>query len=186
MDLERGINLVWDTPFNHTTDDVFTFYVHPEKLDILDINNTVRVHLENFEVQNANGAGIRVANGSKVVANNINVDSCNGDGIEVTDHSTLVITNYDLSLNGENGLLATRNSHVQAASGASVGGNNTLRGMYADWQSGINTCATVPAGDGPANGANATRFAYYEDTAPECWTTSTTTTTSSSTTTTTT
>ena len=184
MDLERGINLEWDTALNHTTDDVFTFYVHPEKLDILDINNTVRVHLENFEVQNANGAGIRVANGSKVVANKINVDSCGVDGIEVTDHSTLVITNYDMSLNGANGILATKNSHVQAAAGASAGGNNTDYGLYADWQSGINTCTGTPGGGSGATGANATRFAYLES--GECWTTSTSTTTTTSTSTTTT
>lgn len=184
MDLERGINLVWDTALNHTTDDVFTFKVHPESVDILTINNTINVHLDNFEVQNAVGDGLRIANGSKVVANRINVDSCNGNGIVVTDHSTLIMQAYDLSLNGV-GLLATRNSHAQIAAGASAGGANTGAELAAYWHSGIDTCTAKPSGSGEDADAT-THGIIVTGAGVACWTTSTTTTTSTSTTTTTT
>ncbi|MCK5292659.1 MAG: hypothetical protein KAR39_11675, partial [Thermoplasmata archaeon] len=198
MDLERGINISWSTDVGHSVDDFFTFKVHPQKGDILDINNTVRVHLDNFTVQNAFADGIRIANGSKVVANRINAESCWFNGIRVTDHSTLVMQTYDLSLNGgaagsappnadnNNGLLVTKNSHAQIADGSSNGGGNgngaVGYGIHADWNSGINTCDAVPGGDTAPTYARAGRFAFIETS--DCWTTTTTTTSSTSTSTT--
>ncbi len=200
MDLERGINLEWDTDTGHTANERWAFRAIPQTADILWVNNTPKVHFDNFKVQNANGHGVRISNGSKVVANKLHVEGCTLNGILVTDHSTLVMTTYDLSLNGStggvetdhiNGLLVTKNSHALVADGASAGGANGNGvigfGLYADWNSGIDTCDATPVGEpSPANDtkANATRFAYLEDAA--CWTTSTTTTSSTSTTTSTT
>lgn len=184
MDLERGINLEWDSDTGHGANYRWAFRAVPSHADILQVINTPKVHLENFKIQNAGQSGLRAANGSKVVANGLHVASCNEHGILVEHHSSLVMNNYDLSLNGHHGLLCTKNSHAQVADGASAGGNNQLYGLYADWQSGIETCDATPGGGSGATGANATRFAYIET--ATCWTTSTTTTTTTSTSTTTT
>lgn len=189
MDLERGINLEWDTDTGHIANERWSFRAIPAWADIIQVINTPKVHFENFEVQNANGDGIRIVNGSKVVANNINVDSCNRHGIDVSDHSTLVMTNYDLSLNGLSGLRSQKHSHAQLAAGTSAGGNNgTLsdpeddHGLHADWYGSINTCTGTPGGTGGATGVHSTRPGYIET--GDCWTTTTTSTSTTTTTTT--
>ena len=184
MDLERGINLEWDSDTGHLASSRWAFRAIPKFLDVLQINNTPKVHLENFKVQNANGQGIRVANGSKVVADKIHVAGCAEDGLCVEYHSTLVMTNYDMSNNGRNGVLVWKNSHAQVADGASAGGNNSTWGLATYYQSAIESCDTTPGGaSGALNTDAATTFAYHS---AVCWTTTTSTTTTSTTTTTTT
>jgi hypothetical protein len=187
MDLEKGINLEWDSDTGHTANAAWSFRAIPKFMDILQVNNTPKVHLENFKVQNATGTGIRISNGAKVVADGVHAEGCGEDGFAVEFHSTLIMIDYDASLNSRNGVLVWKNSHAQLAQGFSAGGNNTNYGIAAYWQSGIETCDSYPNGTaGADNNAvdAATTFAYISTST--CWTTTTSTTTSTTTTTTTT
>lgn len=187
MDLERGINLEWDASTGHIANERWAFRAIPSHADIVQVINTPKVHLKNFKIQNAGQSGLRIANGSKVVAERLEVDGCTQHGILCEYHSSLVMSSYDLSLNGYDGLHVTKNSHAQVADGASAGGNNVRYGMAVHFQSTIESCDSVPIGtvandnslaappDDPA-----TTFAYLS---AICWTTSTTTTTTTSTTT---
>jgi hypothetical protein len=191
MDLERGINLEWDSDTGHIANYKWSFRAIPKFSDIIQVINTPKVHFENFKVQNARQTGIRVANGSKVVANKLHVESCPQFGVLVENNCFLVMTDYDLSL-CRDGLRVQYNSFAQVADGASAGGNNTDYGIRVKGNSGVESCDSVPNGTiaatTPINGTPDTvTFAWYKD--DYCWTTSTstsTTTTTTSTTTTTT
>jgi len=183
MDLERGINLEWDSDTGHGANNKWSFRAIPKFSDIIQIVNTPKVHLFNFKVQNARQTGVRVANGSKVVADKLHVEGCPQFGILVEHNSFLVMTDYDLSLNRD-GLRVEYSSHAQVADGASAGGNNTDYGLHADWQSSIESCDSLPSGTIANTFAKPSRFSLvYTDV---CWTTSTSTSTTTTTTTTTT
>jgi hypothetical protein len=188
MDLERGINLEWDSSTGHIANYKWSFRAIPKFSDIIQVINTPKVHFSNFKVQNARQTGIRVANGSKVVADGIHVESCPQFGIQIEHNSFLVMTNYDLSLNRD-GLRVEYNSFAQVADGASAGGNNTDYGIRVKGNSGVESCDNVPSGTigntTPINGTpDSATFAWFKD--DYCWTTSTSTSTTTTTTTTTT
>ena len=186
--LAFGATIEFVTNYGHNLDDVFFFNCYPQGEAVVTARNTSQARLLGVTIDSSQNYGVVIEGNSHFFMSNIVVKNAASHGILGKAGAQLKLDTYHVHRCGGNGVHMERNSHANISGFDStldtlIGHSNvTGWGGYAEWHSGIATCAAVPTGVSGTLGEDSDTYGRAK---ADCFTTTTTTVTTTSSTSTT-
>ena len=183
LSLAYGATVEFQTDYGHNLDDVFFFNAYPAGEAVVTARNASQPKLQGVTVDGGNMYGVCAEGNSHFFLQNVIVKNAPQHGIIGKAGAHLKVENYHVHRCGGNGVHVERNSHAlidgfdNTLDTNDVHANVTGWGGYAEWHSGIQSCANVPTGVAGTLSQDAATFGATSST---CWTTTTTTVTTTS------